>query len=110
MIILNNLPYFVLCRMSSASGCHISWNISVENVELRTLSLIEKARSVYDTIAVTNDVSLKSIIQKLSLFEADYLKEKNVLDFIQYVFPNKELRDASVKAAQKISDVEVELG
>ncbi|KAF5400849.1 Thimet oligopeptidase [Paragonimus heterotremus] len=86
------------------------WDVIFENVELRTLSLIEKARSVYDTIAVTNDLSLESIVQKLSLFEADYLKEKNVLDFIQYVFPNKEIRDASVKAAQKISDVEVELG
>ncbi|KAF5398614.1 Thimet oligopeptidase [Paragonimus heterotremus] len=95
--------------MSSVSGCHISWNISVENVESRTASLIEKARSMYDAVAATSDVSWESTAQKLSLFEADYFTEKNALDFPQYVFPCKEIRDASVNATRKISDVEVEL-
>ncbi|KAF8571970.1 hypothetical protein P879_01102 [Paragonimus westermani] len=95
--------------MSSVSGCHISWNISVENVDSRTSSLIEKARSMYDAIAATSDDSWESTAQKLSLFEADYFTEKNALDFPQYVFPSKEIRDASVNATRKISDVEVEL-
>ncbi|KAA3669906.1 uncharacterized protein DEA37_0001506, partial [Paragonimus westermani] len=89
--------------MSSVNGCHISWKISVENVDSRTSALIEKARSMYDAIASTSDVSWESTAQKLSLFEADYFTEKNALDFPQYVFPSKEIRDASVNSTRKIS-------
>ncbi|VDP24062.1 unnamed protein product [Echinostoma caproni] len=95
--------------MSTEPGCRIQWDVAVEGIKSRTDDLIVKARSVCDSIAALTNPSWDEVAKKLALFEADYGTERNAIDSMQHVSPDKELRQASCNAARKFSDVEVEL-
>jgi len=47
--------------------------------------------------------------QPLIDLDREYAVERNNIDFVQHVFENKELRDASVAADKKLSEFDVEM-
>jgi thimet oligopeptidase len=50
-----------------------------------------------------------SNMQALADETCNYQTCRNLLDFAQHVWPNKDIRDASVAADKKLSDFDVEM-
>lgn len=48
-------------------------------------------------------------LQPLIDLDREYAVERNNIDFVQHVFENKELREASVAADKKMSEFDVEM-
>lgn len=48
-------------------------------------------------------------LQPLIDLDREYAVERNNIDFVQHVFENKELREASVAADKKLSEFDVEM-
>ncbi|CAL8093275.1 unnamed protein product [Calicophoron daubneyi] len=96
-------------RMATVAGCNFTWKISADDIASRTSTLIKRARSTYDDIGANVHPTWDTVAQRLSYFESEYQTERNTLDFPQYVFPVREIRDAGCSAARQLSDLEVEL-
>ena len=50
------------------------------------------------------------LLQALADDSTEYSTQRNMLDFLQHVSANKELREASVAADKKLSEFDVEMG
>ena len=50
-----------------------------------------------------------SCFQPLLFSDREYAVERNNLDFVQHVYADKAMRDASVEADKKLSDFDVEM-
>jgi len=56
-----------------------------------------------------NYKQLSFLTQKLTDDFTDYSTQRNLLDFVQHVSPDKSLRDASVAVDKKLSEFDVEM-
>ena len=64
------------------------------------------------TVSFPTDIHVSPFIyifQVLAENDIKYSTERNILDFPQHVFPQKELRDASVTVDKLLSDFDVEM-
>lgn len=95
----------------AAPGNRMRWDLTVKDIAPRADELIAKSKKVYDAVgAVPKDqVTFDNVAKALADDHTASSTERNLLDFLQHVSADKELRDASVAADKKMSDFDVEM-
>ncbi|XP_005108948.1 thimet oligopeptidase isoform X2 [Aplysia californica] len=95
----------------AADGIKLSWNVKKEQIEKDTDVLMERVKTVYDSVGAVKDdqVTFDNVVKAAADCDCWYAVERNNIDFFQHVSPSKELRDASVAADKKLSEFDVEL-
>ncbi|RUS85144.1 hypothetical protein EGW08_007108 [Elysia chlorotica] len=85
--------------------------VKKEDIESDAEKLMERMKKVYDAIGALSDdqVTYENVVQVAADCDCWSAVERNNIDFLQHVSPNKELRDASVAADKKLSEFDVEL-
>lgn len=93
------------------SAVRLSWKIAAADIPDLVDGLIGRTKAVYDAVgALThNQVNYENVVKALADVECDYSVQRNNLDFLQQVAPDKELRDASCAADKKLSEFDVEI-
>jgi len=95
----------------ASPGNRLRWDLKKEDFPRLADELMTKTKAVYDAVGSINkdDVSYEKVVKALADDLVDYITNRNLLDFIQHVSQDKDLRDASVAADKKLSDFDVEL-
>ncbi|XP_059151860.1 thimet oligopeptidase-like [Physella acuta] len=95
----------------AAPGIKLTWNVKKEQINVDAEGLMKRMKEVYDAIgALSNDdANYDNVVKPAADSDCWYAVERNNLDFLQHVSPDKELRDASVDADKKMSEFDVEL-
>lgn len=97
--------------MSKATGNRMNWDITKELIDKKSLELIDTNKKIYDAVAAVSkeDATYDTVIKPLVDVDREYAVERNNIDFVQHVFADKSLRDASVEADKKLSEFDVEI-
>ncbi|WAR23654.1 THOP1-like protein [Mya arenaria] len=100
-------------RMSKPTmeGVRLRWNdITVDRIKNSVDELISKNKKIYDKVGSVSaeNASFETVIKPLIDCDREYAVERNNLDFVQHVFPDKKLRDVSVEADKTLSEFDVE--
>ncbi|KAL4236482.1 Thimet oligopeptidase [Mactra antiquata] len=97
--------------MTQASGNRLNWKITSEIIDSSTEKLIRENKAVYDAVGSvgSENVTFDNVIKPLVDSDREYAVERNNIDFVQHVFTDKSLRDASVSADKKLSEFDVEM-
>uniref|UniRef100_A0A1A8LSN6 Thimet oligopeptidase 1 n=1 Tax=Nothobranchius pienaari TaxID=704102 RepID=A0A1A8LSN6_9TELE len=101
----------VPARASSQAGNPLRWDLSPDDIRTKTGILISRIKKVYDDVGSVNieNVSAENTLKALADAKLDYASSRHILDFPQYVCPNKEVRLASTEADKKLSEFDVDL-
>uniref|UniRef100_A0A1A8HRE1 Thimet oligopeptidase 1 n=1 Tax=Nothobranchius kuhntae TaxID=321403 RepID=A0A1A8HRE1_NOTKU len=101
----------VPARASSQAGNPLRWDLSPDDIRTKTGILISRIKKVYDDVGSINieNVSAENTLKALADAKLDYASSRHILDFPQYVCPNKEVRLASTEADKKLSEFDVDL-
>ncbi len=97
-----------------AKGIVSNWavdKLTPTQIEEETQALIKKFTAEYESVGSVpkNEVNFANTIQKLIDLDCSLTNEEGPLDFPQNVVTDKAIRDASVEAAKKLSQFEVEM-
>ncbi|XP_052777183.1 thimet oligopeptidase-like isoform X2 [Mya arenaria] len=93
-------------------GVRLRWNdITVDRIKNSVDELISKNKKIYDKVGSVSaeNASFETVIKPLIDCDREYAVERNNLDFVQHVFPDKKLRDVSVEADKTLSEFDVEV-
>ena len=85
---------------------------STESIASDTEDLITSARAHFDRIAklTPETTTFKSVLLEIAKNENHRIGQNNILTFYQHVSTDKNLRDASSAAEEKLNEFEIELG
>ncbi|XP_041825595.1 thimet oligopeptidase-like [Melanotaenia boesemani] len=99
------------CSEAGNSRNTLRWDLSPAEIRTTTDSLIARIKKVYDDVGSSNieNVSVENTLEALANAKLDYASSRHILDFPQYVCPNKEVRSASTEADKKLSEFDVEI-
>lgn len=87
-----------------------NWKLNTDDINRITQDYISKGNELDDLIAGVTNPTIDSVLKPYAEFENTYSGISNEITFYQHVSPNKELRDASTDAEQKIRDFGIESG
>ncbi|XP_043952110.1 neurolysin, mitochondrial-like [Gambusia affinis] len=89
----------------------LRWDLSPDEIRIVTDTLIARVKKVYDDVGSLHveSVSAENTLEALANAKLDYASSRHVLDFPQYVCPNKDVRSASTEADKKLSEFDVEI-
>lgn len=97
--------------MEKATGNRLTWKLTTEGIKKSADELIATHKKIWDTVGSVklDDVSYENVMKPLLFSDREYAVERNNLDFVQHVYADKAMRDASVEADKKLSDFDVEM-
>lgn len=97
--------------MEKATGNRLTWNLTTEGIKESADKLIATHKKIWDTVGSVklDEVSYDNVMKPLLFSDREYAVERNNLDFVQHVYADKAMRDASVEADKKLSDFDVEM-
>ncbi|XP_054908340.1 neurolysin, mitochondrial isoform X1 [Poeciliopsis prolifica] len=99
------------CSHAENSRNPLRWDLSPDEIRTLTDTLIARVKKVYDDVGSLHieSVSAENTLEALANAKLDYASSRHVLDFPQYVFPDKEVRAASTEADKRLSEFDVEI-
>uniref|UniRef100_A0A3Q2C9F2 Neurolysin (metallopeptidase M3 family) n=1 Tax=Cyprinodon variegatus TaxID=28743 RepID=A0A3Q2C9F2_CYPVA len=99
------------CSQAGNDRNPLRWDLSPDEIRTMTDSLIARVKKVYDVVGSLpiESVSAGNTLEALANAKLDYASSRHVLDFPQFVCPNKEVRSASTEADKKLSEFDVEI-
>lgn len=87
-----------------------SFQITAEEINSRAAKIINDSKAIDDEIANEKQPNFANVFKKYALKENERMSENNILSFFQQVSSDKDLRDASSKAEELMSNYEVDAG
>ncbi|CAL1530338.1 unnamed protein product [Lymnaea stagnalis] len=95
----------------AAKGIKLTWNVTKGQISNDADKLMERIKQVYDSIGALSEeeVTYDNVLKASADSDCWYAVERNNIDFLQHVSPDKELRDESVAIDKKLSEFDVEL-
>ncbi|KAJ2738005.1 metalloendopeptidase [Coemansia sp. Cherry 401B] len=91
-----------------AKGTVLNFNLSPAEIHRTTDRLIAESTAVQDRVAAESRPTFESVIVPLAMCENEQSAEYNVVTFVQSVSTDKEVRDASTAAEEKLREFEIE--
>ncbi|KAJ2773282.1 metalloendopeptidase, partial [Coemansia nantahalensis] len=94
--------------MPSAKGAVLSFGLAPADIEAIVARLIAEGKKIQDGVAAQRNPTFDSVIVPLARRESDNAGEYGVVTFLQNVSTDKEVRDASTAAEEKLNAFEIE--
>ncbi|XP_062508927.1 thimet oligopeptidase-like [Corticium candelabrum] len=101
-------------RMSSAmsdSRMLLRWNLTKEDIQREANDLMRVSRSAFNSVGSLKreDVTFDRTVKILADNKAWYDTRRSMLDFLQHVSTDKEIREVSTEADKQLSEFDVEM-
>ncbi|KAJ2438525.1 metalloendopeptidase, partial [Coemansia sp. RSA 2424] len=98
------MPTFV---PSVAKGSVLNFNLSPAEIESRAEALIAQGKTVQDGVAAQTNPTFANVIVPLATLQNEQDADSSVVSFLQNVSTDKDIRDASMAAEEKLDAFEI---
>ncbi|KAK2155249.1 hypothetical protein LSH36_245g03012 [Paralvinella palmiformis] len=107
---IHNREHWSVYNMA-CPGNKMRWDLGPDDLAKEADLLLAKSKATYDAVGALKreEVTVENVVKKLTDDFTDYSTQRNLLDFVQHVSPDKSLRDASVAVDKKLSEFDVEM-
>ncbi|KAF4674563.1 hypothetical protein FOL46_004573 [Perkinsus olseni] len=98
-------------RISHTSLNKLNFDLTVDDIKAQTTELIKESTDMHNRLAALkgSDVTVDNVLGVPNEFWVDFYPRYSSMEFLQNVSPDKEVREASSEADQKLSEHLVEM-
>ncbi|KAJ2507687.1 metalloendopeptidase [Coemansia sp. RSA 2052] len=92
---------------SVAKGSVLNFNLSPAEIESRAEALVAQGKTVQDGVAAQTNPTFANVIVPLATLQNEQDADSSVVSFLQNVSTDKDVRDASMAAEEKLDAFEI---